>query len=246
MSDPATNALSVVPTPEILDLIQKVDTFYNTSWNHLLLYSGITITTLGVFLPLLIQWFQTRSIRREEEASITKINTLVAAARTELASQLSNEAEIQKIQIAEQLKQFKELLATTSKSLTDDIDKKVNQAKTELETQVEATTGNVFHVQGSMLLNEKDYTGAVRSYLIGAMKFAAGHDELNLRRAIAQVISTLSSINKSDLSEASDIDDKVKKLAGKLNELNENGRYQDSIRDIRSAFRAASDREKSA
>ena len=246
MSDPVTNALSVVPTPEILDLIQKVDTFYNTSWNHLLLYSGITITALGVVLPLLIQWFQTRSIRREEEASITKINSLVAAARSDLASQLRADAETQKGHIAEQLKQYEAMLATASKTLSDDIDKRVKETRAELETQVKATTGNIYHVQGTMMLKAENYVPAVRSYLIAANQFALGKDELNLRRAITQINKCFSEINKDDIAKSPDIGNDYEALVKLLEPLDKNGGYHDSINELSKSFRAASERAKKA
>jgi len=48
-------------------LLQQVDAFYQTSWNHLILYTGGAIAIVGVVMPILIQLYQSRVMRMEKK-----------------------------------------------------------------------------------------------------------------------------------------------------------------------------------
>lgn len=69
-------------TDKSLDVIDKVDTFYNNAWNKLILFGSILFAIVGVFVPLVIQWYQKRTLKLSEE-------TLKNNLRKELTKELS-------------------------------------------------------------------------------------------------------------------------------------------------------------
>ena len=51
-----------------IDIIEKVDSFYNNAWNKLILFGSILFVIVGVFVPLVIQWYQKRTLKLSEDA----------------------------------------------------------------------------------------------------------------------------------------------------------------------------------
>ncbi|RBQ02828.1 hypothetical protein [Pedobacter miscanthi] len=62
-----------LPSNQSLDLIGKVDTFYNNAWSKLIWFVA-TLVTLGVIvIPILIQWYQRRQLQLNKEELKTEI-----------------------------------------------------------------------------------------------------------------------------------------------------------------------------
>lgn len=70
-----------------IDLIDKVDNFYNNAWNKLILFGSILFAIVGVFIPLVIQWYQKRTLKLSEE---TLKNNLKKELKTEYWPRLRN------------------------------------------------------------------------------------------------------------------------------------------------------------
>jgi hypothetical protein len=49
-----------------IDIIEKVDSFYNNAWNKLIIFGSILFAIVGVFVPLVIQWYQKRTLKLSE------------------------------------------------------------------------------------------------------------------------------------------------------------------------------------
>jgi hypothetical protein len=79
-----------------LDVLEKVDTFYNNAWDKLVLFGSILFAVVGVFLPIMIQWYQRRAIRLSEVQLRDRIKTDL---RTELLTSIAEKFEINDKQI---------------------------------------------------------------------------------------------------------------------------------------------------
>ncbi len=62
-------------TAQDVDLIQKVDSFYNNAWNKLILFGSILFAIVGIFVPLVIQWYQKRTLKLSEETLKSKLKS---------------------------------------------------------------------------------------------------------------------------------------------------------------------------
>lgn len=71
-----------------IDLIDKVDNFYNNAWNKLILFGSILFAIVGVFIPLVIQWYQKRTLKLSEE---TLKNNLKKELKTELLAEIKEQ-----------------------------------------------------------------------------------------------------------------------------------------------------------
>lgn len=47
---------------QAIDIINKIDNFYNNAWNKLILFGSITFILVGIIIPLFIQWYQKRTM----------------------------------------------------------------------------------------------------------------------------------------------------------------------------------------
>lgn len=68
------------------DIIDKVDSFYNNAWTKLIVFGSILFALVGIFVPLLIQWFQKRTLKLSEE-------NLKTTLKTELLTELTSTIE---------------------------------------------------------------------------------------------------------------------------------------------------------
>ena len=76
-----TNIVLAVAQPGALDVLTQVDAFYNTAWQHLLIFSTVMLTVLGIVFPIIIQIIQGRSLKREETILNDRIDRLVEQGR---------------------------------------------------------------------------------------------------------------------------------------------------------------------
>ena len=58
----------MITQPDPLDVLNKVDAFYNSAWNMLIIYTTILLALVGVILPILISWWQNRVLKFREES----------------------------------------------------------------------------------------------------------------------------------------------------------------------------------
>lgn len=72
---------------DTIDVIEKVDNFYNNAWSKLILFGSILFALVGIFVPLVINWFQKRTLKFSEDSLRLKLK---AELQTEL-EELINE-----------------------------------------------------------------------------------------------------------------------------------------------------------
>jgi tetratricopeptide (TPR) repeat protein len=76
-----------------IDLVQKVDSFYNNAWTKLIFIISIGFTIVGVIVPLFIQWLQKRTLKASEDLLKKEIADKTKAIKDEISTNLKKEIE---------------------------------------------------------------------------------------------------------------------------------------------------------
>lgn len=72
-----------------VDLIDKVQTFYQSGFNMLVAVLGVGLVIVGVVVPLLIQWYQNRSFKKKEKAFVEKLDKAVEEFQLKLGTEIT-------------------------------------------------------------------------------------------------------------------------------------------------------------
>jgi hypothetical protein len=75
-------------TMDAVDIVQKIDTFYNNAWNKLIFLITVGFTIVGVIVPLFIQWLQKRSLKASEELLKKEIEARTLKIKKEITDDL--------------------------------------------------------------------------------------------------------------------------------------------------------------
>ncbi|MCP5055823.1 MAG: hypothetical protein GY937_03755 [bacterium] len=67
MEQPEDIALDPASTADAIEILTKIDGLYTKAWNQLLLYVTLLFVVIGVFVPVVQQWFHRRSLRDDED-----------------------------------------------------------------------------------------------------------------------------------------------------------------------------------
>ncbi len=62
---------------DIIDLVTKVDSFYNNAWQKLIIVGTVAFAIIGIALPLIIQWYQKKALSLSEELLKKEIESQV-------------------------------------------------------------------------------------------------------------------------------------------------------------------------
>ncbi len=76
-----------------VDLVEKVDTFYNNAWDKLILVGSVAFGIVGIIIPLIIQWYQKRALKVSEELLKKDIEIQVSKMKAEIMRELSPQIE---------------------------------------------------------------------------------------------------------------------------------------------------------
>jgi hypothetical protein len=188
-----------------IDLINKVNSFYNSAWDKLLIFGSISLFVVGIIIPIVIQWYQKREMKANE-----------AMLKKEIESQISKIKE--------------DLLVEMNTKIKEAID----ENKSKLIQLLARTEAIGFHIQGNSNLNNKDYTRALADYIIASEKYLIAKEYLNLQRLLIAILNscipkiTMQTIEEIKTTHEADLE----KLIAKLNESNENNIFTDIIRKI--------------
>ena len=142
-----------------IDLITKVDSFYNSAWDKLIIVVTLSFAIIGILIPFVIQWYQKKTLNISE-------------------SLLKKEIEAQTIKIKE------ELLAEIKEELTE----KLIVFEKNIEKIQASSDGKSFHIQGNMQFNKGLVAEALGDFIASAEFYLVGEDYRNLQ-TVMRVIS---------------------------------------------------------
>ena len=91
-----------------IDLVQKVDAFYNSAWNKLIIFGSIAFAIVGILVPVVIQWYQRRTMKLSEELMKKEISDSIARIKKEIIKDVTVKVEQKFEQYERQIKEANE------------------------------------------------------------------------------------------------------------------------------------------
>lgn len=192
---------------ENYELINQVNEFYNSAWDKLVIVATVSFAIVGIIVPLLIQWYQKKSLQSSEDRLKNEIN-----------------AESNKIKEALEI-EMRAFLELETKKFEDKIKK--------LENKFEA---GIFHVQGNNELHRKDYKSAFGSLCIAAMFYVRIDDFQNLRAILDDIdhgdwIQNLEKKDIEELNQSNNCD--IEKIFDEINAKENKGSFKAIVQSIK-------------
>lgn len=230
---------------DAFELLRQVDAFYNTAWQHLLIYTTILLAMVGIVIPIIIQIIQRRSQKREEAALNEKIEALVDKEKSSLQLTMRSDLESYKKELSSLISQFDEKIKEASEGVKKLQEESQTKLRDELQKQINRALGVVFHAQGYFLSKQGDHAWAVESLVDAVEHELTADDHGNLRRALSMMIADcLPNIDKESLKKMPRTKEKMPRIIEALTKQNARGEYTDVINSLRMAYEEASERKK--
>jgi hypothetical protein len=223
-----------------IEILEKVNAFYDTQWNHFLIYTAVLVGVVGVLVPILLQFYQTRMFKKEEDATSNRIKQQIKDMKSEIADALTLEfkhsQEETSIALASNQKQVDEEVVR----LREDFAKLVDVAKKKLEKDISGAQAGLFHIQGNT--QAKTYPPlAIESYISAACYDIIAEDEYHLRRVLVNISDCLKKVTKVAFQDESHFAG-FSPMIETLEKIYTNNQYTDIIKDLKKEMTAAKER----
>lgn len=138
-----------------IDLINKVNSFYDSAWHKLILTATTACAIVGIVVPFIITWHQNKKLKANEaELKRDFLNT---------SSDLKN-----------QLEQF---ISEKFESERNEMDIKLG----ELNAKFKA---NIFHLQGSDQFSKGNFDEATKNFIVASRNYIVCKDYANLQQLL--------------------------------------------------------------
>ncbi|UMY65434.1 MULTISPECIES: hypothetical protein [unclassified Flavobacterium] len=164
------------------DILEHVDSFYNSAWDKLVLVGTIALGIVGIIAPVIIQWYQKRTLKISEE---------------NLRDALRKEIENSKNQLRQEIEA---IILEKSKKVKQTLRRKVKRVYGNSE-------GGLFYVQGNGQLDDKNYFDATRSYAMAIDYYRKAQNFMAIQDLLPNLVVCLDKIKKSELDELKKSDD---------------------------------------
>ncbi len=192
-------------------LLNMVDTFYNNAWNRLIVLLAIA----GVVWPLILKVYSDYRVRIKEEKLEKKFSEKI---------QKLNESNL-------------ELINKKNDANMEKSDKLISEKIENVEMKLNTSMGGIFHIQGNINFEKKQFREALDSYFIAFKYFYDGKKEQHLQVVIINIIKCYTQIK--DLPLLIEVESRHVDLIEKLLKINKNSRYKNTIDEIKKAFNTA-------
>lgn len=188
-----------------IEILEKLDVFYNNAWNRLVLFTTILLALVGVVIPLIISWWQSRNLKLQE-ASVKK--------------ELSDFFESKSNQLKEEL----------NKTINELFENKIAEVKKYQDKIKAGMEGSHFHLQAN---TEENPIEKMKSLVWSANGYLEGEDFLNLGTVLEMIVSNLPKIKKEDLLEMTVETADIEELVNDLELADSNNSLTKIIRQIK-------------
>jgi len=200
------------PESETLEILSKVNEFYDSSWNKLLYVLGSAFAILAIVVPIVIQYIQNKAIEASEKELETKSNLKIDQIKKDLEEELEKK-----------------------------LDSKILEFKKDLETKIKKidanTNASAFHMQGNDCLQKENYKEAVRDYCSASTNYQVAGDLVNLKATLSGFLYCVELLNKSDITYLENIESlKLFEILDQIEKEDIGGAFLRDIRKIRAAI----------
>lgn len=206
---------------DTLEILEKVNSFYASSFSSLMNLVICVLGIIGVLLPVLITIFQSKQIKIQKDDLISLIDTHmkngIDTAKNELDVLYSKK-------IIELEEKFNKLLQNAKA----EHDLKVRNVKN-------FSNGASCHIQGNLYLQQNFFLDAGLSFIGAAESYIAAMEELNLNRVLNLLIKNVIPFigNQDDIAK---ISTKSNQFLTNIQKINASGRYSDIIEKYNEAI----------
>jgi hypothetical protein len=193
------------------EILDKVDSFYSSAFSQLLIITFGIVAFVGVFVPVLVTYYQSRNIKIEKQNLEDHINNKIASIKAEITSELITE-----------------------------LHKKLREFKKEQTEKTEFVVGGVLYVQAGLHINELRYNYATNSIISAIESCITAGDELNLSRAFNVLIDQcLPNIRIEEEPDLENLAKRIEIVNTSISKLNSSGRYTDLLNRLTKAHKKA-------
>jgi len=218
-----TNVIATVTNvagPDIngLDVVLRVNEFYNSAFNQLLVFLSIVVGFAGIVVPILMQFQNRREIRLKEEAIEAKIEQLLAKLGTELKAQTRADFECEKVKF----------------------DKEIASIDERVGKQIARPTAHSYFLHANTYSSAGQHNQSVAFYCWAIRDYLKCEDLRNCRRATQALIGTLTKITKQDLESTKlNLREALNKTLAIFEKANSNDIWTDVIEEIKAKISQA-------
>jgi hypothetical protein len=200
---------------DLIEILNNLNSIYSGAFSNLITITVAIIAFVGVAIPIAITYYQNRQLKIEAEHLENKIDHKLIRVRDEL-ERLINE------KVSSEILSQTNLVKAELLTLKEEVKKHRNLA-----------LASAMHVQGNFSLDKGSMPAGIHSMQVAAHAYLKCGDEMNLRRAINVLMSAYDKADDSIFDPLFEIAESFNKLTEALTEENTNGKYSDSIRELK-------------
>lgn len=193
------------------ELLKMLDEFYSNAFSQLVTLAIAIFGIGGVIFPLVLSFFQSKTIKSERENILTQLKSSSKIMQEEMEKSIERKFDVEKEKILNVINR-----------------------------KTETLKGLTFFQQAIRCTTEKDYITAAMSYCWTINSLLTGNDESNAIIALNNLtVYVFPNLFKEDFEDEDNLDVTMNDLLEKLKESNINGRYDLEIRKVNKLLRKA-------
>lgn len=188
---------------ESIELLKSVDEFYNSAWNKLMVYSSVLIAIVGIIIPIILTWWQNRTLKIKEESIKMELEAT-----------------------------YEQRFADLMTEMYDFIHLEFEYRFEDFDNKVEASKGYSLHMLANNHFDANDITNGIISLCSAGSAFLKGNDFKNLLLVNDNLEGYFENLEKSQIEEIGQLANQPNRFVTELIERNENNIFSDFILKI--------------
>jgi len=165
------------PVNDALEILSKVNEFYSSAWDKLILFGTVSFAIVGIFVPLIIQWYQKRVLIINEKEFESRVNKKIDQIKNEITDELSKK-----------------------------IDEKFKLFDKELEVAKQLSVAQSYHIQGNLYAQKDEFYEALKDFISASKHYSYCQDAFNLKRSLENIGFMLDRLKKTDTDNLKNVD----------------------------------------
>lgn len=165
------------PVNDTLEILSKVNEFYDSAWSKLIFLLAGTVAVLGIIVPYVIQHFQNKSLKASEKELESKLNMKIEEARKTI------EAEI-----------------------TKKFESKLLEHEENFEKKSSGLNGQILYLEANSFLAVQDYKQAFKDFCLALSYYSYAEDLPNTTITLDSIKSCLNHLTKDDVYSLKHVD----------------------------------------